>query len=272
MANPNQNNSFVPFGWVVAFAVLSVCAALFFLLSVWKDYDREWRGYQRTFREMLFARAGSEEERKAALSSGDQFEQIIVAGGERVDRCVMCHRGVEHPAFKDADQPFARHPTIPPHPFEQFGCTVCHQGQGRATSVQDAHGEVAFWEEPLLRGGFIQASCGPCHAGALKDAPLIQRGKLLYLMNGCLACHKIRGAGGVVGPDLTFAGERRKDPKWHIEHFKFPQKTSPGSAMPAYGHLKPEDLEALTVYMLSLRRAPSALALAAPRPAAAGKK
>jgi len=46
MANSNQNNSFVPFGWVVAFAVLSVCAALFFLISVWKDYEREWRGYQ----------------------------------------------------------------------------------------------------------------------------------------------------------------------------------------------------------------------------------
>ena len=107
MANPNHNDSQVPLGWVVAFAALSVCAALFFLLSVWKDYDREWRGYQRTFREMLVARAGSEEERKAALSSGDQFEQIIVAGGERVDRCVMCHRGVEHPAFKDADQLFA---------------------------------------------------------------------------------------------------------------------------------------------------------------------
>lgn len=122
--------------------------------------------------------------------------------------------------------------------------------------------------EPLLRGRFIQASCGPCHAGALKDAPLIQKGKL---MNGCLACHKIRGAGEVVGPDLKFASERKKYPEWHIEHFKFPQKVSPGSAMPAYGHLKPADLEALTVYMLSLRRAPSALALAAPRPAA-GKK
>ena len=265
MANSKQNASYVSFGWVVAFAVLSVCAAFFFLLSVWKDYDREWRGYQRTYREMLVARAATEEERKTVLGSGDQFEQIIVAGGERVDRCVMCHRGVEHPAFQGAAQPFARHPSMPLHPFEQFGCTVCHQGQGRATTVQDAHGEVPFWEEPLLRGPLIQASCGPCHAGVLKEAPLVQKGKLLYLTNGCIGCHKIRGVGGVVGPDLTFAGERRKDPKWHVEHFKFPQKVSPGSAMPAYAHLSPPDLEALTVYMLSLRRAPSALALAAPR-------
>ena len=81
----------------------------------------------------------------------------------------------------------------------------------------------------------------------------------------CMSRRAFLLTGGVVGPDLTFAGERRKDPKWHVEHFKFPQKVSSGSAMPAYAHLSPPDLEALTVYMLSLRRAPSALALAAPR-------
>jgi hypothetical protein len=188
MANTEENNSHVPFRWVVAFAVLSGIAALFFILSLWKDYDREWRGYQRTYREMLASRGATAEERQEALRSGDRFEQIIVAGGERVDRCVMCHAGIEHPAFAGAPQPFAKHPAIPRHPFENFGCSLCHQGQGRATTVKDAHGEVAFWEEPLLRGSFIQASCGPCHVDSLKGAPLIQRGKQLYLMSGCIGC------------------------------------------------------------------------------------
>jgi cytochrome c553 len=264
MTIPVENNEHVPFRWVVAFAVLSGIAALFFILSLWKDYDREWRGYQRTYREMLASRGATAEERQEALRSGDRFEQIIVARGERVDRCVMCHAGIEHPAFAGAPQPFARHPAIPRHPFENFGCTVCHQGQGRATTVKDGHGEVAFWEEPLLRGSFIQASCGPCHGDGLKGAPLIQRGKQLYLTTGCIGCHKIRGVGGVVGPDLTFAGQRRKDPEWHIEHFKSPQKISPGSTMPPYGRLPEKDLQALTVYILSLRRAPAELALAAP--------
>lgn len=265
MANPTDSQPAVPIRWVVAFAALSGVAAVFFLLSVWKDYNREWRGYQRTFREMLAARADTAEERKKALRSGDQFEQVLVAGGERVDRCVMCHRGIEHPAFAGAPQPFAKHPNIPRHSFENFGCTVCHQGQGRATTARDAHGEVEFWEAPLLRREFIQASCGPCHAAPLKEAPLIQRGQQLYLANACVACHKIRGAGGAVGPDLTFAGERRKDPKWHIAHLKNPQILSAGSTMPPYARLSEEDLKALTVYILSLRRAPAALALAAPR-------
>ncbi|MFQ5912461.1 MAG: cbb3-type cytochrome c oxidase subunit II [Nitrospinota bacterium] len=251
--------------WIAAFAGLSAVAAVFFLLSVWKDYSREWRDYQRTFREMLAARAATVDERREALKMGDRFEQILVAEGERVDRCVMCHRGIEHPAFSGAPQPFAKHPDIPRHPFEDFGCTVCHQGQGRATTAKDAHGEVAFWEEPLLRAPFIQASCGPCHAGPLKGAPLIQRGRQLYLTNACIGCHKIRGVGGAVGPDLTFAGERRKDPKWQIAHLKNPQKFSPGSTMPPFARLPQKDLEALAVYLLSLRRAPAALALAAPR-------
>lgn len=252
-------------GWIALFAALSVLAALFFLLSVWKDYNREWRSYQRTFREMLAARAATADERREAFQMGDQFEQILVAGGERVDRCVMCHRGTEHPAFAGAPQPFAKHPNTPRHPIEKFGCTVCHQGQGRATTVKDAHGEVAFWEEPLLRKPFIQASCSPCHVDPLKEAPLIEKGKQLYLTNGCLACHKIRGVGGAIGPDLTFAGERRKNPKWHIAHLKNPQSVAPGTTMPPYVRLPQADLETLTVYILSLRRAPAALALAAPR-------
>ena len=58
----------------------------------------------------------------------------------------------------------------------------------------------------------------------------------------CMSRRAFLLTGGVVGPDLTFAGERRKDPKWHVEHFKFPQKVSSGSAMPAYAHLSPPDL------------------------------
>ena len=38
----------------------------------------------------------------------------------------------------------ALHPPVVHDPAE-FGCTVCHGGQGRATDKPDAHGDVPFW-------------------------------------------------------------------------------------------------------------------------------
>ena len=70
---------------------------------------------------------------------GTKFVYLqTVVTATRLDRCQMCHRAVDDPRFAQAPQPLTTHPKIPPHPFEKFGCTVCHQGQGRATTVADA--------------------------------------------------------------------------------------------------------------------------------------
>ena len=116
-------------------------------------------------------------------------------------------------------------------PSRNSAAPCATRARGRATSVQDAHGEVAFWEEPLLRGGYIQASCGQCHAGALKDAPS-SRGQAAVSDERLSRLPQDPGRRRGRRPDLTFAGERRKDPNWHIEHFKFPQKVSPAPPCP----------------------------------------
>ena len=36
------------------------------------------------------------------------------------------------------------------HKFSDFGCTVCHDGQGRGLENYYSHGEDAFWPDPLL--------------------------------------------------------------------------------------------------------------------------
>ncbi len=36
------------------------------------------------------------------------------------------------------------------HKFSDFGCTVCHDGQGRGLETDYSHGEDEFWPEPLL--------------------------------------------------------------------------------------------------------------------------
>jgi cytochrome c2 len=247
-------------GWLWAFAILGLVNAVLFFAALWRDYDREWKHHQQAFFSLEGRKARTAREEEAVRGRRYELIQVPVAGTTRIDRCVTCHMGVEDPRFADASQPFRTHPEIPRHPFEKFGCTVCHGGQDMATTTRDAHGRVEFWEEPLLTGEYLQASCGGCHLGAdLPGAPVLTQGRLLYAQRGCVACHRIRGVGGVAGPDLTFVGGRRRDPGWHLRHFRDPQGAVPGSAMPPFRHLPEAELKALTVYMLSLRQMPSAL-------------
>ncbi len=253
-------------------AVLSVL----FVLSFWKDSTREWTAYQRRFLGSL------KRDERRGLSGG--IKQLIVSDLRRVDRCTTCHMAIDKPALALAEQPFMAHPGsyLLWHPPEKFGCTVCHGGQGLATEVKAAHGEVKHWEEPLLRGALVQASCYKCH-GDVKaiesHVPRLVQGIQLYKQLGCAGCHAVRGFGQSVSIDLSDIGDKpwqlldftfvEGQPtlsRWLYEHFKEPRKVTQGfrkeelptgeeeiypSFMPSYG-LKDEEASALTIYMLSL--------------------
>ena len=87
----------------------------------------------------------------------------------------------------------------------------------------------------------------------LIDTNLVADGKKLYAAQSCDGCHAIAGQGGKVGPNLTKAGLLHPDREWQIKHLAKPDAEVPGSTMPAYGHLKTDELRALAEYMLSLR-------------------
>jgi mono/diheme cytochrome c family protein len=93
---------------------------------------------------------------------------------EQVDRCHTCHMGVDSSSYTDASiaSQFRTHPhrstLLAAHPIEKFGCTGCHQGQGRATDalshsgwhLEEKHGQERwhfagdhYWEDPLLPVG-----------------------------------------------------------------------------------------------------------------------
>jgi cytochrome c2 len=95
---------------------------------------------------------------------------------EQVDRCGTCHMGSDSAGYTDPAIPaqLRSHPhrstLFATHPVEKFGCTSCHQGQGRATDelahsgwhLEEHHGKERwhfagdhYWEDPMLPIGHL---------------------------------------------------------------------------------------------------------------------
>ncbi len=255
------------------FASLAVACLAVFLIAAFRDTDREWKDYQRLFFALEAEHGKSAREKAFIRQTPLQIRQIVVDDLGVVDRCTTCHLAVESSLGVYQEQPFRRHPEAPKHlyyqfPFDKYGCTVCHDGQGRATAADAAHGGVRYWDRPMLRGALLQSACLKCHdEPRLPGAALAVRGRQLYKEKECATCHRIDADGGNVGPELTkiglktarhydFArlkGERTLE-NWHFEHLKNPPAVIPDTLMPPLD-LTDEEARALTVYVLSLRGA-----------------
>jgi mono/diheme cytochrome c family protein len=172
----------------------------------------------------------------------------------------------------NAKQPFRPHSGdhLKHHPVARYGCTICHQGQGVATNFREAKAADVHWDYPLLPARMTQASCGVCHApdSALmaKHAPALAVGRQLFVERGCQSCHKLDGVGGQLGPALDDEGRKTKhqlpmahvkgEPtlaSWLTQHFDDPQHIVQGSQMRP-PRLTAQENDALTIYMLSLRK------------------
>jgi len=141
--------------------------------------------------------------------------QINVPEANIVDRCESCHMGIREPvkltaaamSLKDKKpdeyaRAFTSHPEpdlLKIHDPEKYGCSPCHQGNGRATtSVEKAHGTYEHWLWPLFRRGNMEAGCQTCHAA---DMVLVSNdvgwtlsdGKDLFRQRGCVGCHRYEG-------------------------------------------------------------------------------
>ncbi len=98
--------------------------------------------------------------------------------------------------------------------------------------------------------GFVFA--GPVRAAAQDTTAQVARGKQVYTEQRCQRCHSIAGAGNRrypldgIGSRLT-AGEIRK---WIVA----PREMNPKVSKRAYDKLPAADLEALVVYLQSLKQ------------------
>ena len=145
-------------------------------------------------------------------------------------------------------KPFASHPrldlyvgSMSPHPRTEFGCTICHQGQGSGTEFkwashtpntpqrrkqwQKDHNwrRNPHWDYPMLPARFVQSGCLKCHPDvtdlyesdrfADPAAPKLTAGYELLRTNGCFGCHEIKGfdaQGNRVGPDMRLEPSYRE--------------------------------------------------------------
>jgi cytochrome c2 len=143
--------------------------------------------------------------------------QINVADANIVDRCESCHMNTREPlrvtaaamTAKGAKRPdeyataFVSHPEpelLSIHDPEKFGCSPCHQGNGRATtSIEKAHGNYEHWLWPLYPKENAQAGCQSCHSADMVLASgdvqfsTINNGKDLFRQRGCMGCHRYEG-------------------------------------------------------------------------------
>jgi mono/diheme cytochrome c family protein len=234
------------------FFALSLVALALILAAAWQANTPSWKIYQKNFLQLEAQGEPNAVAKAAVLATPPQVHQTLLPGLQRVDRCTTCHLGVDDPTMKNAPEPFRYHAGLGPHIPSRFGCTICHGGQGLATNKEDAHGNVPFWQNPLLAKDYIRASCGRCHKeGDVPDVPELAEGRHLFETQGCRGCHKLNGVGGSIGPDLTEEGANHRSPEWLERHFLAPNAVSAGSAMPNF-HFTREQARDLTYYMLSL--------------------
>jgi len=155
--------------------------------------------------------------KKRATDWDPEIVQINVAEANIVDRCESCHMNAREPikvtaaamTQKGAKKPdeyanaLASHSEpelLKAHDPDKFGCSPCHQGNGRATtSIEKAHGNYEHWLWPLFPKENSQAGCQTCHSADMVlvsgdvQFETINNGKDLFRQRGCMGCHRYEG-------------------------------------------------------------------------------
>ncbi|MBI3804584.1 MAG: c-type cytochrome [Nitrospirae bacterium] len=277
----------------VLFASFSVAVLFQIGVFAFREQAPEWKKYEKVYYEKLAKVTNDPKVAGTPL----KVKQIWNERLNRADRCTTCHGGIDNPAFENEPQPYKTHSNfakegyISKHAFEKFGCTICHEGDGQAVTVEKTHGVVHHLDRQLLTGPYVQAACTKCHYELYSpdvywpETKVLMEGKRLATELGCVACHAIRqlGSTATLAPEISSMGSKTelafylvhdysrikaKDHTtrtWEWEHFKDPQKIVPGTMnapnpkdrtpptiMPNW-NLTDDEATALTVFVLSLR-------------------
>jgi mono/diheme cytochrome c family protein len=269
----------------LALAIASAVILIIHGLVFYDQFFHQWERHQTAYFDQARTQARNDAERAELAERSPKIEQILVTqfGENRVDRCETCHLAIDDPRFKDHFQPLKTHPYSAAlgdvqvngrwerrHKFTDFGCTVCHDGQGRGLETGYAHGDDEHWNDPLmgyvtqenwrkefvphLKGKeYMEANCAQCHTEEnFAGTPHVNRGRELFFRNNCYGCHKIEGLSeGTLAPELSEAGHKFKiDYLW--ESIVDPRANLASSFMPKF-NLSDEDVKSLVIFLKSRR-------------------
>jgi cbb3-type cytochrome c oxidase subunit III len=234
--------------------LISSAAVLLLLVgaAAEENYLREWRRIQ--------AQGRSDE---GAIPV--QLRQVVNPGLGVADRCVSCHvsMGPGEQSVRGAALFVAHKPVV--HDPADYGCTVCHGGQGQATEKNDAHGDVHFWPEPMLDKSMSYAGCGTCHVALhVPEQAQLQAAELAFERLDCYSCHRVDGKGGTIrpdqggmeGPDLSRTGLTTYDKDWHAKHTAKSAAAPDGPWKRAFRAVSAEDLALLDTFLATRVAAP----------------
>jgi len=253
----------------ILFALLVIGIVFSFVRLFQQEGRHEWKGYQKVFKSMELEAAHkrleetTDEKSRLKLQeslallerSGVEIKQVFLEHLDVADRCQSCHLGIADMRYTDAPQPFTQHtdPFLDSHPVYKFGCTICHQGQGRGTTTEGGHGYEENWKDPLVPIASIEASCIQCHSDLKSfDAPTLVQGQDLIERYGCLGCHegRIFGEEEKTGYALDNIGAKVK-PEWIARFLKDPKAYSAETRMPNF-RLSDQEIGQLQDYLKAL--------------------
>jgi cytochrome c1 len=237
---------------VRAFGVVSIIFLLSLAVAPAKNFFSEWRHYQHGYLRLIRNRSEANTLQRHFKSG---IQQIWLPELGVVDRCTSCHVGLNEASLTDVgSQPFRKHPAIP-HKLDEFGCTVCHRGQGAATTAAEAHNSTLAWEQPILPAKYIESSCGQCHRGPLPGTPVLNEGRNLLSRYGCVHCHTVKLPDGTTmkadddPPSLSHIGDKTSR-EWIFAWLKDPQAYSVTATMPNF-KLTDDDARDMAAFLIA---------------------
>ncbi len=253
-----------------AFATCAVVLLFSLAIVPARDHFREWYRYQQSYLRLIRGRGD-------ALTLRRRFhpgvQQTWIPSLSVVDRCASCHVALKEPTLQNVStQPFRPHPPIP-HSLEQFGCVICHRGQGAATTAEEAHRSTKAWEEPILPARYLESSCGQCHTDKLNSTPRLNSGRALLSRYGCVHCHTVvmpdgtRMAEGDHPPPLVHIADKTSR-EWIFAWLKGPQTYSATATMPDF-QLSDNDTRDISAFLMAQSTPSRQTPAAAAAPAAA---